>query len=771
MTRRWLSLTLLALLLLAAGVLAARAGRRWAGYRQAEGVCQAATAGRWDEALRRSQTLPVPRVSRLRAADCRCIALMSTGRREACVELLERLLAEPATGDWLPNPLLTAVLVEDRRDRGQVARAAQLAHQGALHYPDSGPLLVLETELRLRLEEPDGVLADVERRLERGPPLAPVVRLHVARRYLGEHDAAGTLRLLGEEPPAPEVRDIWASLRAQALALQGRPEELLALVEQWSAWRGDPALPQAYYAVLLSVQQLEDPAGRPVEALLQQVVERGDRLADEELLEGAYVRLVGALTVLGRSEEALAWFDRGAARFDGLGHLERDDLLRSATHHSLGLDNLIRVQGAVAIRLPRPRPGDVLLLSPDPSQPPDTAYEAHPVPAEGVVRVRRALGTWPQRWVLRQGDGTVAASGAVWPNPQREVTVEVARRPGVAPRQLPPWRPPPAGDGRRAVVVILDCGDWRFVQYGRARGELPTLGRLQDRGRSAVLLSEPPFTAIAIRSLAKPGAQGIDGFLGLIHRLGAEVEGLDFVGRNPFAPLAWVLPAHTDLFETLGAGALKTVNMLHAHGSMEEVGRHGRVVGPRGAEGLLEGLRSRRSLTADEMRDLDEADPAMLSLVEQIAADFDAIERLAGERSFDLIVLRVAALDLLTHGGFPAATAARQDDGRGLLFALYRYLDRRIGELQQRLAGDDLLVVLSDHGIRTALEHAPEALFLAIGPGVEPGRVAGAPELRGVGRMLADYFGVPTEWPRTLRLREEQAAGGSPSPAGPSGSP
>ena len=90
-----------------------------------------------------------------------------------------------------------------------------------------------------------------------------------------------------------------------------------------------------------------------------------------------------------------------------------------------------------------------------------------------------------------------------------------------------------------------------------------------------------------------------------------------------------------------------------------------------------------------------------------------------------------------------------QDDGSGLLFDVYRYLDWRIGALHAHLDADDVLIVMSDHGIRTAMEHDRAALFVATGAGVPVGRASGNPSLRGVARVLADLLGVPTAWPDT----------------------
>jgi hypothetical protein len=56
---------------------------------------------------------------------------------------------------------------------------------------------------------------------------------------------------------------------------------------------------------------------------------------------------------------------------------------------------------------------------------------------------------------------------------------------------------------------------------------------------------------------------------------------------------------------------------------------------------------------------------------------------------------------------------------------------------------------MSDHGIRTAMEHDRAALFVATGAGVPVGRASGNPSLRGVARVLADLLGVETAWPET----------------------
>jgi hypothetical protein len=156
-----------------------------------------------------------------------------------------------------------------------------------------------------------------------------------------------------------------------------------------------------------------------------------------------------------------------------------------------------------------------------------------------------------------------------------------------------------------------------------------------------------------------------------------------------------------------------------------------------------------RPLRPDELSLLSRAEPDDKRLLTEMAADFDNAVDLAGPRGPDLVVLRVASLDLLTHSTFPATATAGQDDGRPLLFRVYRYVDRRLGEIRRTLDGNDVLVVMSDHGIRTALQHDEQAMFLAIGGDAPAGRLVGFPEIRGIPRMIADFFGVATDWPST----------------------
>jgi hypothetical protein len=299
-------------------------------------------------------------------------------------------------------------------------------------------------------------------------------------------------------------------------------------------------------------------------------------------------------------------------------------------------------------------------------------------------------------------------------------------------------------------ALVLDCADWRLVQYLRARGELPTLEGLLRRGHHAVLHSDPPLTAAAMESLVWPGRGRATSVPGVVHQLGVELAGLASVGDNPFGFLAPLLPDGDSLFERVGGGPRVAANMLFAHGGID-AGRHAEMIGPHGVRRRVRTARVRRPLHPQELRRFEGIadDPQAVGHVESMAAELDAAVELATAGEVDLLALRLESLDILTHALYSRLASTRQDDGRSNLLAAYRYIDARIADLEAVLDEDDVLVVMSDHGIRTAMEHEEDALFVAVGAGVPVGRAAGTPDLRGVARTLAALAGVETSWPAT----------------------
>jgi hypothetical protein len=755
--RRSISLAALALTLAGLAFTALDASRRVARQQVAAGVCEAASAQQWARALELSEDAVGADAEGRVAAECRCYAQIALDRAGECAALLDRLLDDPAAQDWVPDPVLVRLQVDTRLKQGRHDPALELVRRARALHPEDPGLLELEVIARSVVEGEDAVLADLAARLAGDAAASFPLRLLVAGLHERRGDARAALVALGETPPPGGDAFLapWFEQRAQAFASLGRVEDVKRTFEAWRASGADPVELRARYALLASLSQLLDPERSWIE-LLRDALREGETLRGRPVHRALYERLIAHLLVQGKTADALAAHEE-ASREYALESITREEILRNAELGAKPATGNVAWEGILEFELAAEAGAGELLLSADPRQPPDTDYERWPLAAGEARRATRALGPWPQRWVFRDGEGRVRASGSVWPLAGERVRVEIAPgrveiAPGAgsAPGALPEISRAP-GDGRRRVfTVVLDCADWRLVQYLRARGELPFLDSLLRTGLRAVLDSYPPLTATAMESLVWPGRGRQITFLGLVHHLGVELSGLAAVGRNPVGFLANVQPEGRSLFETVGAGERVTANMLFSHG-MIDAGRHAELVGPHGERRTAPAVKAVRPLTDDER----ERFPALASapypqfrpLVESIAAELDAAVEIARAGEVDLLVLRVEPLDLLTHALFHELNRTGRDDGASPLLGVYRYLDERLTQLLGALDRDDVLVVMSDHGIRTAMEHERDAIFVAVGDDLPALRVAGRPDLRGVPRAIASLFALETSWP------------------------
>jgi hypothetical protein len=745
--------TLRAALLLAAVAVALAAGavsvRRVGEQIAVLEACDAADAGNWAAALAGTEGRVGPDATGRAAAECRCRALLASGRGSACTDLMDALLAQPEADDWAPSPALSVHLVQTRRDAGRAREAAELARRAARAHPEDPDLFYLELVTRSAWEDEASVLDELAVRVAPHGPQAVRMRVSLANRHLLRGDPTRALEVLGHLPPrgAGEARALWFETRGLAFASAGDLDGVERSFADWRAVGGDEQEIFARYALTLSLGKLERPDA-PTQELLARALEA--ELEDPKLEEALNVRLVLALVNSDRTDEALAVYDRARRRF-ALEGLSRAEIERSSAHRRMTATASERGHGHLRFAVGSPQPGARLWLAPPPGAPLDADWTALAVPPSGRLEVQRRVDVAPTRWVLRDAAQRTLASGAVSPAPGADVDVPVVPGPARAPQHVALVRRP--GDGRRRVaVVLLDCADWRIVQYLRARGELPVLTALLQSGHRAVLDSDPPLTAAALESLVWPRRGDSPSFLGLVHRFGVELAGLSSVGDNPLGALGWLLPESPDLFSTVGAGELTAANLLFSHGGVQ-AGRHGVVTGPQGRRQRVPVGTSARDLSVEERARF----PALAALrrerdaihLRTIAAELDAAGTLLREQEIDLLALRIEPLDILTHAHFASTVGDAQDDGRGLLFSVYRYIDARLGEIHAALDEDDVLVVMSDHGIRTSMEHSRFAFFVAAGAGVPHGRTPGTPKLRGVSRALADLLGVGTDWPDT----------------------
>ena len=226
----------------------------------------------------------------------------------------------------------------------------------------------------------------------------------------------------------------------------------------------------------------------------------------------------------------------------------------------------------------------------------------------------------------------------------------------------------------------------------------------------------------ALEALVWPNRHAATTFVGLVHRFGVELAGLASVGENPFAALSWVLPETARSVRHARRGALlgrepAARPRRHPGGTTRRGHRTLRATAAHSAS-----ARSARDLDADERERFPTLAAARRERdavhVRTIAAEFDTAEEIVrGGRG------RPAG---------PAHRAPRHPDPR----ALRRDGARRTGrrprpallrsiatstpasrEVHELLDADDVFIVMSDHGIRTAMEHSRYAIFVATGPG------------------------------------------------------
>jgi hypothetical protein len=729
-------------------------------------ACEAVADEDWEAVLDKTEGRVGDDDTGRAATECRCMALLARGDDDACVALLEHAVARGEADGWTPGPTLAVHLIQTWREMARAEDAAALARRAARRHPDDPDLFYLELETRSGVEDDASVLRELSERVPERGPEAVRMRVSLANRHLFRGDPESALRALGERLPegAGPATGLWFDTRGMALAADADLAAVIASYDDWRRAGGDPTELAARYALTLSIAGLADPEVPP-SALLRDALADGDRLKDPKLREALAIRLILTLANEGNLDEALAVYDRVHREFE-LAGLSREELERSREHRNLGAMPAEQRRGVLRFAIPDPQPGSTLMLSPEPDAPVDTGFVSQPVPASGAITAERAIGTAPLRWVYRDAEERTLASGTANPRAGRALDVRVDPREPREPQRTRLTRGP--GDGRRRVIVLLlDCGDWRIVEYLRARGELPTLSALLRGGQRAILDSDPPLTAAALEALVWPTRRGAASFVGLVHRVGIELAGLASVGENPFDGLSWVLPEDRDLFTVLGAGRHSVANLLLAHGSIR-AGKHSEVTGPFGEKQRIPLRQSARDLRANERARWPALAGGLTAgdalHIRTIAAEFDTAVEIVEAKAVDLLALRVEPLDILTHAHFAETVRDGQDDGERILYEVYRYIDARIAEVHERVDDDDVFIVMSDHGIRTAMEHSRHGIFIATGPGIPPGRTPGRPALRGVSAVLGDLLGVATDWPDTGVApwsRTLAAAGGS----------
>jgi len=732
-------IALLVALLGCLGGLALQARSRLADQEALERTCALEQAGDHLGAVTASDALAerAEGSSAVDLAGCRCEALLALSRGRECRDLIVRiegrddLNVEAATG-----ALYVAL------DAGDAQGALRWARILAERFPPSPTGLAGELAARADLEAPGAISDALAPRIAALPPEETAkVRQALAVRLAQAGDTDLALRTL--EPPDTSDLENWFMLRANFLADARRQLDLVHNFERWESMGGRPGRLLLEYALTVEEAGLEDAERGPLE-LYAQAIAAADPTLDRDLLSSTYVRLVGILVVSGRVPEARQRL--AEARAMGLDVPLSDEEIARMGQAPADDSGLARLR----FELPGQQPGDVLRVAPADDAPADSPYELVPLDGRSPV-VQRKPGDTPIRWVWSDAAGAPLASGAWWPAAGQTAQASVVGRP-VSPPRPPPftWAPGPADGHPDVYVIILDCGDWRLVRYLQARGELPVISTLEAAGRAGVLTSVPAMTGTAMEKLTRPRVASTFSFLGYLDHMGAEIGGLSSVGHNPLEGLRWVLPDNPYILDLVGATDKVGANMLFSHGEKIEAGRNAELVGPRGARSTLDGLVLRRPLRPDELAVVHGEDPVP-DTVQDIAAELDSAVQLIQRRDIDLLLLRVEPVDLLTHRFYSFTAVAGRDDGQPYLYQVYRYLDLRLREVADAVDQDDVLIVMSDHGIQASMLHDPEAMFIAAGTGAPAGRLEGGPEIAGLPRALLDRLGVavPEGWPDT----------------------
>lgn len=762
--RRAALVAVLSILVLVALLLARRGIVEVRQLRALDAVCEATAEGRFADAREESELLVEAfddAELRNRLLQCRCGALAALGEEQRCRDELAATLAGSSPEELAAFDRDVVRTGIDRLiDSERAGDAWRVLADWREAVGDATLLQGREFLARLRLEPEDELLAEFVGRLDDGTLPFDVPILIASRDLrLGRPDRAR--QILAGAPPreaSSELRRLWFLHRAEASARIGDLAALEETLQQWSADGLSEGERLARLGLAASAYALL-PGERAI-ALMRGALEREAEL-DRELAVAVRSRLVRVLASRDRLPAALELYDQSIAEYGELIGLDREELERLArprmTTEAPGAARLSVVSWTDL------RPTDVLVVSPPSSAPVDAPF-VEVVPTRGRVQLRRAPGELPIWWLVRSAPGEVVARGTAWVREGEPTTVAVERDGGSVARSTDPpavaaaearsaieWQFPeraPADGRRRVLLLVWDSADWRILRYLQAAGEVPVFSALLERSTAGVLLSDPPYTAAALQRLVAPGDRTM-GLFELVHQLGEEVEALNFVGRNPVQFLEPVLERENDLFTTLGDAGKPSLNLLRAVGSID-AGRNAEMVGP-GGRTQITGLLGKRELSDLERaaipgiaRDEEQHD----HLLGEAAADYDTLVRLLDQGEADFIAARIASLDLMTHGAFGELSDAGQHHGDLALLRFYRYLDLRLAEVLERLDGDDVLLLISDHGALSSFEHDPRSLLVLYGAPYPAGSaLAARPDLSGVPRQVAELLGVEVAWP------------------------
>lgn len=733
-----------AVLLAVGSGLAVRGLRDAAAWSAAEALCRDGVVATDVTGL--IKDIPVDHLAMRDAVECACAAEAVANSRDTCFTRLATVVAHPDHDEWVPDPALTAAWLEyEVRRGGGGGPARRLAEHVLATSNDPVPLASAVALLLAGTSDPEALVVRVDAAIDPANSAARIVLSEVFRR---RRDGTAAELILGATPPAdPASRQDWFVAKASARATRAEADGAEDVLDEWQAGGVDPDEVMAQRLFVLGREQLRSPRGIDEDEAFERGIAAAQRRGNGPNLRFLFGRAIGKLAISGKADEAIKLLGRARAAGAAPASMTPELLRLSADAAQRETSGRVLVDVRRYALTVQGMTGASLWVAHG-DDPVDAPYRRVDIGTPFPALV-------PLRYLVRDPDLAVLHSGRVWPDGStdgvttRLIHVGAKAAAAAAASTTPTGLLSRPADGRaRLFTVLLDCGDWRISRLLIERGELPVIARLVSSGTTAVLRSSPAYTAEALDSMVYPSSALRISLLGTFHKMGDELAGLASVGSNPWSTVDQFLPRRPNFFTTLGAGERTAVNLLFTLGGQIAGGpRNGEVSGPSGQRSVRPVGALSRSLSDDE----GDRYPLLKGEIHigPIAAEFDLLEDEASHGAIDVVVMRIEALDLLTHQYFVEVFDEAAADEALKLHAAYRYIDERLGALASRLDADDTLVVMSDHGIATGLKHDERAMWIVNGPGVPVRRLPDTPNLRGVPAALAALVGVQTDWPAT----------------------
>ncbi len=341
---------------------------------------------------------------------------------------------------------------------------------------------------------------------------------------------------------------------------------------------------------------------------------------------------------------------------------------------------------------------------------------------------RRLMARRPEPWTLIR-PATITLAGALVALVVAEVGLgssaprmdSAADGPAAAarpPAARPPAARPPAARPSQVVVVGLDGLTLRVLSPLLRAGELPAFRRLMAEGAWGTFLTYGTASSPQVWTSMATGKRvrdhGVDDFV-KAHGAGYRTAVMKSSDRK--------VPAIWNLLGDFGRRVavvdwLVTFPPEEVNGYMVsrlKIDAKGQTHPPE-LYAELAGSWNPRPEDDPRLSPFEEDRRQLLWNVDRV---FDAArhllgkEQLAGNR-LDFLAVYDASADRVEHESWKYYQAAKFDSGlwqidpetaaerAALIPDVYRHLDRRLGELLERLAGDALVLVVSDHGQRAA---------------------------------------------------------------------